>query len=146
TCTLLSHVTQVLTCGRLCGYYVNSQRSIDTTARLRHTAPNMTMSVSRRTRRWPPRERLKLETTFLREVTPQAQQLFALPSCENVPVKNVWLEMDLPGDRWRVAFRLVPYGEEPVIAEIRVFPADVYPDRCVAEWRGEFLGVLARSM
>jgi hypothetical protein len=39
----------------------------------------------------------------------------------------------------------VPYHGQPVVAEVRVFPADEWPGRRLGEWRAELLGVLARD-
>lgn len=60
----------------------------------------------------------------------------------NVTVEDCWLEVDFtPG--WRAAYRLVPWGGQPVIAEVRVFPSDNYPGRSAGTWRAEVLGVRA---
>ena len=55
---------------------------------------------------------------------------------------DVWLEIDV-GDRWRAAFRLVPYASQPVVAELRLFPRDDWPTRKAGQWRADFLGLLA---
>jgi hypothetical protein len=57
-------------------------------------------------------------------------------------VENLWLEVEL-GDGWRAAYRLVPYRKQPVVAELRIFPADVYADREAGTWRAEVLGVMS---
>jgi hypothetical protein len=57
-----------------------------------------------------------------------------------IPVADVWYEVDV-GDRWRAAFRLVPYAGQPVVAELRVFPRDDWPTRNPGQWRAAFLGL-----
>lgn len=77
-----------------------------------------------------------------KRVTPNARHVLRR-SGGNVPVSNLWFEVDID-DGWRAAFRLVPYANgEPVVAEIRVFPADEWPDRAPGTWRAEYLGLRA---
>ncbi len=59
-----------------------------------------------------------------------------------VAVVDVWCEVDVD-QQWRAAFRLVPYAEQPVIAELRVFPRDDWQGRKPGEWRAEILGMRA---
>ena len=73
-------------------------------------------------------------------VTKAQRQAFKLP--EYFKVDRFWLEVDFaPG--WRAAYFLVPYGGQPVVAEVRIFPADEYPGRDAGAWRAQFLGVRA---
>jgi hypothetical protein len=65
---------------------------------------------------------------------------FGLP--ETVGPRDAWVEVDVE-DGWRAALRLVLYGGQVVIGELRLFPADRYPGRDVATWRAEVLGVLS---
>jgi hypothetical protein len=72
--------------------------------------------------------------------TRSEQAAFGLPA--HAGVNDAWVEIEI-GDGWRAAFRLAPYGGQPVIAELRVFPADQYPGRKPGTWRGDVLGVQA---
>jgi hypothetical protein len=72
--------------------------------------------------------------------TPKAEERAAFDLPKSIVVEDVWLEVEIGGG-WRAAFRLVPYAGQPVIGELRVFPADRYPGRRVGEWRAAVLGV-----
>lgn len=78
-----------------------------------------------------------------REVTANEQELFELPG-RQTRVRHVWLELEI-GDGWRAAFRLVPHAGEPVIGEVRVFPADEWPERRKGQWRAHLLDIDAPS-
>lgn len=75
---------------------------------------------------------------FVRPITKAQRTAFGLP--EHGPnVDRLWLEVDFaPG--WRAAYFLVPYGGQPVVAEIRIIPADEFPARPAGAWRAQFLG------
>lgn len=75
-----------------------------------------------------------------RRVTEQERRIFELP--KTAKITNVWLEADLDGD-WRAAFRLIPYQGEPVVGEIRIFPADEWSDRRPGQWRASAVGIRA---
>lgn len=75
-----------------------------------------------------------------RQLSGSERAVFDLP--ESVGVHEAWIEVDI-GDGWRAAFRLVPYRGQPVIGELRVFPADRYPGREPGAWRADVLGVRA---
>lgn len=95
----------------------------------------------------PPRVRLRKDTRLL-HLEPEQLELFEFPFKEatHVRVDDVWLEVDLPGDQWRTAFRLVPYAGQPVVAEVRLFPADHFGTRRAGQWRAEYLGVRSRDL
>jgi len=77
------------------------------------------------------------------ETTRAQREVFKLEQW--VGVLDAWSEADL-GDGWRVAYRLAIYRGQPVIAELRVFPADEFPGREVATWRAEVVGIEAGSV
>lgn len=58
-------------------------------------------------------------------------------------VKEAWVETPL-GPGWIAAYRLVPQRGMPVVAELRIFPAESGRPRQPGRWSGEFLGVAAR--
>ena len=60
-------------------------------------------------------------------------------------VTDAWLEVEIDED-WCAAFRLVPYAGQPVVAEVRIFPADHWPGRKPGRWRAHVLGVLSRGL
>ncbi len=76
-----------------------------------------------RCREWVPRE----------GVTP--------PDWGRVLVREVWVEAPVGAD-WIAAYRLTPQNGMPVIAELRVFPAEV-SHSTPGRWSGEWLGVHA---
>jgi hypothetical protein len=95
--------------------------------------PRSTFVVERRARTFTAAERRALQ----------------LPKGRDV-VRDLWCEVEFtPG--WRVAYRLVPFAPagspegHPVIAEIRVFPADQFAGRRPGTWRAEVLGVGATT-
>ena len=62
-----------------------------------------------------------------------------------VSVDNVWISGQLTDD-WTVAYRVVPQEGWPVVAEIRIYPAQAAasghePGERPGRWNGEFLGV-----
>ena len=61
-----------------------------------------------------------------------------------VDVDDAWVETTL-GNHWTAAFRLTlsPLGQ-PVVAEVRVFPAEKWSGRRPGTWSGEFRGVHAK--
>jgi hypothetical protein len=59
--------------------------------------------------------------------------------------EELWLEVEI-SEGWRAALRLVPYVDgQPVVAEVRIFPADHWESRQPGTWRAHFLGVRARQ-
>jgi hypothetical protein len=77
-------------------------------------------------------------TVRRRAVSPEEQRAFDLPAA--IEVTDAWLEVEL-GDGWRAAYRLVPYAGQPVVAEVRIFPADTWPGQTPGAWRADLLGV-----
>ena len=102
------------------------------------------MSDARRLRDTRGRTRPLVEVEIPRVITDR--DLAALAAGAKRPgeieVRDVWLEVDVE-DRWRAAFRLVPYAGQPVIAEVRLFPRDEWGNRRPGAWRAEFLGLRA---
>jgi hypothetical protein len=64
------------------------------------------------------------------------------------PQREVWIEADVsskaqPGAVWKVAYLLVNQGGVPVVAEMRLFPAEPHPFRPAGQWSGHVAGVSA---
>jgi hypothetical protein len=77
-----------------------------------------------------------------REWTPEAETSQLGQDWGRVMVREAWVEAPL-GTEWVGALRLVPQNGAPVIAELRVFPAEA--DRpAPGRWSGEWRGVLAK--
>ena len=92
-----------------------------------------------------PHERLAITDRLRDDLTEDQERLFDLRPGTRREVQDLWLEVDID-DTWRAAFRLVPYSGQPVVAEVRVFPADRWPGRQPGLWRAETLGMRSRQL
>ena len=76
--------------------------------------------------------------------SPEERELFELPDEGPVDVQDLWLEVKIEG-RWWAAFRLSQYAGRSVVSEIRLFPADEWPERQPGCWRAGYLGLKSKA-
>jgi len=98
--------------------------------------PHMTRAVLRIPQSWVPiekKEAARLNLTVEEFYPTQKPSNFGL-----VLDLSVWVEMPM-ASRWLVAFRLANQRGQPVIAEVRVFPAEP-GKRTAGRWSGEYGG------
>jgi hypothetical protein len=101
----------------------------------------MRSPVLRETSSWTPIDKSHASALGL---DGQIQELAPSHPVEDIGLilnRSVWVEIP-PADRWIAAFRLVNKGGVPVVAELRVFPAETDPrrerKRPAGQWRGEY--------
>jgi len=87
---------------------------------------------------------VKVHRAFAVELGMEAQ-LSDFPEVKKAAlnVRSAWFEV--PFGEWMAAFRLLIQGGMPVIAELRVFPAENYQYRPKGEWSGSLKGTDATA-